>query len=134
MLLNSNMKSWHKVAIAFTVTVTLPAIVGLLLGGGLSSDVLIISLPGLMFMCPLLAVALVVGLVFKARRSAVAVYIVGTILYLAFAVSTLWAELHGPLFGYVYIPALLISFPFGLWATFCLGTNKGVEQSNAGDR
>jgi hypothetical protein len=35
---------------------------------------------------------------------------------LALAIATLGSEVHGPVFGYVYIPTIILSFPFGLMA------------------
>ena len=47
---------------------------------------------------------------------------------LALAIASLWSELHGPIFGYVYIPTIALSFPFGLLAIL---DKKAEKKSNS---
>lgn len=105
-----------KVMLALAVAALLPAIILFIAFGRWSQDNFDLSIPALVYLVPLLLVALGVRRFFRAPKVAAGIYSAGMSMLLIFAVTTLWSELHGPVFGRVYIPTIILSFPFGLVA------------------
>jgi hypothetical protein len=102
-----NMTLAKKLFLAFATILFSPAIITCVAFGRFSRDNVDISIPAFMYLLPLFLVALFLRAL-NIRKGATAVYI--------FAITTLWAELHGPVIGQVYIPTIVLTFPFGLMA------------------
>jgi hypothetical protein len=122
------MTLFTKVALACVIVLCSPAFIALIAFGRWSRDNLDISIPAAIYLLPLLLGALLIRRVFRAKRLAAGIYIVGMAALLALAIAALGSELHGPVFGYVYIPTIILSSPFGLMAIFdnTVGKKKTV--------
>jgi hypothetical protein len=105
----------HKLLLAFATMLLSPSVIAFVASGHWSRDNIDIGILAMIYLLPLFLVALLLRAL-KARRVAAAVYILGMIAFLAFAIQTLWAELHGPIIGQIYIPTIVLCFPFGLMA------------------
>jgi len=116
----------HKLLLAFTTTLLSPAIISFVAFGRWSRDNIDISIPAVIYLIPLFLVALLIR-AFHARKVAAVIYILGMGAFLTFAIMTLWAELHGPVVGQVYIPTIVLTFPFGLTAIL----HRSVETKQA---
>lgn len=110
------MKFWHKALLAIMVTIVSPFIIGLALDFKFSKDLFLLCLPALIYIVPLLAISIFMRRVYDLKNLAVGIFGTGMLAFLGFAISTLWAELHGPLFGYIYIPVIIVAAPLGLFA------------------
>lgn len=116
----------HKILVALITALLSPAIITFVASGHWSQDLVDISAHAVIFLVPLLLIALVIR-AFHARKVAEVIYIVGMGTFLLFAIMTLGGELHAPVFGQAYIPTILLTFPFGLMAI----RHRSDEKKNA---
>ena len=119
----------HKILLAFVTVLFSPAIIVMVVFGRWSWDNIDLSIPAAICLVPLLLVALLIRALFQARKVAAAVYTLGMATFLTFAITTLWAELHGPIIGQVYIPTIALAFPFGLMAILHRSPEKNGYQN-----
>ena len=106
----------HKIMFAFVTALFSPAIIAFVAFGRWSHDNIGISIPAIVYLVPIFLVPLLISLLFRARKVAASIYVIGMGALLILAFASLWAELHGPVFGQVYIPTIVLTFPFGLMA------------------
>jgi hypothetical protein len=69
----------------------------------------------IVFIFPLFALALLVRS-WSHRKTATCIFMTGMLIYLSYAVYTLGLELMGPIIGNVYIPVILVTLIFGIYA------------------
>ena len=106
----------QKLTLAFATMLLSPSVIVFIAFGRWSQDNLDLTLPALVYMAPILLMALAIRHFFHATKTACGFYVVCMGVLLVLAIGTLWSELHGPVFGQVYIPTIVLSFPFGLMA------------------
>lgn len=114
-----------KVSAALVLVIFAPPAIGFIVFGHWSRDNVYLTLLGLVYLLPILLVALGIRFLFHMKRLAACVYILGTVAVLAMAIASFWGELYAPLLGQVLVPTIVLSFPFGFLAI--LHTGKGSK-------
>jgi hypothetical protein len=109
------MKLIWKIVIAFAVALFSPALITLVVFQTWRdvNDFVTDMIPAVFYLLPILLLSLGVRLAFRTKKVAIGIYVSGMGLLFAGALATLGGELHAPVVGYIYIPAIAISFPFG---------------------
>jgi predicted neutral ceramidase superfamily lipid hydrolase len=111
----NEMKASHKIWLALIVAGLSPLISAWIAFGRLHLNDALFCLPAIVLIFPLFAFALLLRS-WGHRKSALGAFVTGMLTYLAYAVSTLGGELMLPMIGNVYIPAILTTLAFGIYA------------------
>ncbi len=109
------MKFSHKARLVFLVAVLSTLISAWISRGSFDPKDAISCLPTIVFIFPLFALALLVRS-WSHRKTATCIFMTGMLIYLSYAVYTLGLELMGPIIGNVYIPVILVTLIFGIYA------------------
>jgi hypothetical protein len=114
-VVRQKMKLIWKIVIALAVVLLSPALMTFVLFQTWRDvdDFVTDMIPAVFYLLPILLLSLGVRLAFRTTKVAIGIYVAGMGLAFAGALSTLGGELHAPAVGYIYIPAIAISFPFG---------------------
>jgi hypothetical protein len=87
-----------------------------------NNDMFALSSFTLVVLLPILIISQLLSI--KKRIAGLLFYVMCNVIILVFALYTLTLELHGPLFGYIFGPSIIINIPFGVWSIFSVGSIK----------